>query len=142
MRVSDKNLYNKKHDSYRNYVFYEHNIEYIPWKIFLSNVTGRYNSFHNGSKTMNFIFNDDSLGKFYEIFEDIQPKSGFEINNCAFGKGYGPRFKTKVSDKTCFRQNDYIKEDSLPTERADYNCMILVNMESVYFKMILLIVLK
>ena len=38
--------------------FYEHNNEYIPWKIFLSNVTGCYNSFDNGSETMNFIFND------------------------------------------------------------------------------------
>ena len=72
VRVSDKKIYSKNHDSYKRYVSYEHSTEYIPLKIFVSNVTGRYNIFDDVSKTMNFTFNDDSLGKFYEKFEDIE----------------------------------------------------------------------
>ena len=35
IRVSDKKLYNKKHGSYKHYVFYEDGNEYIPLKIIL-----------------------------------------------------------------------------------------------------------
>ena len=30
MRVSDKKLYNKEHNSYKHYVFYEYDDKYIP----------------------------------------------------------------------------------------------------------------
>ena len=40
INVSDKKLYNKIHDSYKCYVFYEHNNKHTPLNIFLSNITG------------------------------------------------------------------------------------------------------
>ena len=43
IRVSDKNLYNKQHNSYKYYVLYEHDNEYIPLKIILEDVVGYYN---------------------------------------------------------------------------------------------------
>ena len=35
IRVSNKYLYRKEHDSYKNFVFYERNDEYIPLYIFM-----------------------------------------------------------------------------------------------------------
>ena len=71
IRVSDKKLYNKEHNSYKYYVFYEHDNKYIPLKIILRDVVGYYNDYKdNGeydskysAKTMNFKLDDDSLDK-------------------------------------------------------------------------------
>ena len=63
IKVSDKTFYNKKHDSYKHFVFYEDDDEYIPLKITLSDVPGHYNILNDDSKTMNFKLDDDSLGK-------------------------------------------------------------------------------
>ena len=38
--------------------------------------------------------------------------------------GLDPRFKTKITDKTCFRRNNDIEENSLPREKTDCNCKI------------------
>ena len=35
IRVSEKKVYSKKHNSYKYYVFYEHDSEYIPLRIIL-----------------------------------------------------------------------------------------------------------
>ena len=43
IRVSDKKLYNKKYNSYKYCVFYEHDDKYIPFKIILRDVVGYYN---------------------------------------------------------------------------------------------------
>ena len=43
---------NKKHGSYKHYVFCEDGNEYIPLKITLLDVHGYYNVFKGGSKTM------------------------------------------------------------------------------------------
>ena len=40
IKVSDKKLYNKKHDSCKHYVFYKDGDEYIPLKITLLDVRG------------------------------------------------------------------------------------------------------
>ena len=64
IRVSDKKLYNKQHNSYKHYVFfYENGNEYIPLKVTLLDVLGYYNIFKGNSKTMNFKLDDDSLEK-------------------------------------------------------------------------------
>ena len=118
---SNKILYSKKYDSYKHYVFYEHNNEHIPLKIFLSNVTDRYHSFSDNNKRMNFILDNDSLGKNYEIFEYIEAKLALEINHYTYDNGYGPRFKTRVTDKTCFRRNNDVEENKLPRQETDYS---------------------
>ena len=42
IRLSNKTLYNKEYNSYKYYVFYEHD-EYIPLKTILKDVVGYYN---------------------------------------------------------------------------------------------------
>ena len=59
IRVSDKKLYNKKHDSCKYCLFYEDYNEYIPLKITLLDVPGYYNIFNDDTKTMNFKLDDD-----------------------------------------------------------------------------------
>ena len=76
IRVSDKKLYNKEHNSYKCYVFYEHDDEYIPLKIIVINVVGYYNDYKDNSKfdakysakRINFKLHNDSLDKMYDIF--------------------------------------------------------------------------
>ena len=58
-----KKLCNKKHGSYKDYVFYEDGNEYIPLKINFLDVHGYYNIFKGDSKTMNFKLDDNSLEK-------------------------------------------------------------------------------
>ena len=45
IRVSGKKLYNKEHNSYKYYVFYQHDNKYISLKIMLSDVVGYYNDY-------------------------------------------------------------------------------------------------
>ena len=50
IRVSDRKLYNKEHNSYKYYVFYEHSDKYIPLRIILRDVNGYYNDYKDKSK--------------------------------------------------------------------------------------------
>ena len=50
IRVSDRKLYNKEHNSYKYYVFYEHNDKYIPLRIILRDVNGYCNDYNDKSK--------------------------------------------------------------------------------------------
>ena len=84
-------------------------------KIYLLDVTGRYYSFSDDNKSMNFILNDALLEKFCEIFSDIETKLGDEINDFTLTNSHGTDLKTKVSkDRTCFRQNNDEVESILP----------------------------
>ena len=64
IKVSDKKLYNKKHDSYKYYDFYGDD-KYIPLNIAHLDAPGYYNIFNDDKKTMNFKLDDDSLGKIF-----------------------------------------------------------------------------
>ena len=82
IRVSDKTLYNKQHNSNKYYVFYDHDDKYIPLKIILIDVVGYYNDYDDNSKydvkysakRMNFKLDDNLLDKIYDIFEHIEKK--------------------------------------------------------------------
>ena len=51
IRVSHKKVYSKEHNSYKYYVFYEHDDdEYIPLKIVLKDVVVYYNDYKDNSK--------------------------------------------------------------------------------------------
>ena len=102
-------------------------------KIFLSDVTGCYHSFSDDNKTINFILNNASLEIFCEIFSDIEAKLMVEINDFTYNHGYNQRFKTKVTDKTCFRQNNDREQNILPRQDTNYTCRRLVKIESVFF---------
>ena len=88
IRLSEGRLYNKKHNSYKYYVFYEHDNEYIPLRIILKDVVGYYNDYKDykdyskySAKKMNFKLDDDSLDKVYDIFVHIEEKSGIDLSN-------------------------------------------------------------
>ena len=74
IKVSDKNLYNKEHNSYKYYVFYEHDNKYISLRIILKDFAGYYNVYKDtdakyNAKKMNFkLDDDDSLDKIYDIY--------------------------------------------------------------------------
>ena len=70
IRVSDKKLYNKEHNSYKYYVFYGHSNEYIPLRIILKDFAGYY---------------DDSLLKIISIFEYIEEKLGIDLGSYFYG---------------------------------------------------------
>ena len=112
IRVSDKKLYNKEHNSYKYYVFYENNDKYIPLKIFLTDAVGYYNDYKDNSKhgakysakRMNFKLDDDSLDKIYDIFEHIGEKLGIDLNNFIYESKGEEYFKTIPSDETLFEK--------------------------------------
>ena len=134
IRVSDKNLYIKKHDSYKHYVFYEYDNEHIPWKITLLDVPGFYNIYNDNGKTMNFKLDDDSLKKIIDILEHIGEKLNIDLDNYLYedmsGRTY---FKTKVSDNTCFRKNNDNTTNIIRNEGTKCNCRILLQIQSVYY---------
>ena len=85
IRISEKKLYRKEHNSYKYYVFYEHDNEYIPLRIILKDIVGYYNDYKDNrkydfkysAKRMNFkLDDDDSLDKIYDIFNHIEKKIG------------------------------------------------------------------
>ena len=73
IRVSDKKLYTKMHNSYKYYVFYEYNYEYISLRIVLKDVEGFCNEFKDSKlKTMNVKLGDESALKISSILEHIE----------------------------------------------------------------------
>ena len=110
IRVSDKNLYNKKHDSCKYYVFYEDYNEYIPLKITLLDVPGCYNIINDDTKTMSFKLNDDSLAKNMDIFEHIGEILNIDLYHYLYDDNNGiTYFKQKymmipVLEKTRIKQ--------------------------------------
>ena len=54
IRVSDKKLYNIKHDSYKHFVFYEDGDKYILLRITFKDVLGFYNDYKDNGKAMGF----------------------------------------------------------------------------------------
>ena len=138
IRVSDKKLYNKEHNSYKYYVFYEHNYKYIPLKIILRDVVGYHNDYKDNSKydskysanRMNFKLDDDSLDKSYDIFEYIEKKLKTDLDNFTYESKGEKYLKTVVSDEACFRKDN--KTNTIPNENTKYNCRVLLQVQSVY----------
>ena len=101
--VSDKKLYNKNHDSYKHYVFYEDDDddEYIPLKITLLDVPGYYNIFNDDGKTINFKSDNNSLEKNIDIFDHIGEILKIDLDHYFYEDMRGEvYFKAKVSDET------------------------------------------
>ena len=106
IRVSDKKLYDKKHNSYKHYVFYEDGNEYISLKITLLDVLGYYNIFEAGSKTMNSKLDNNSLEKTIDIFDRIGKILNIDLDHYLYDDDNGITYlKTKISDETCFRKD-------------------------------------
>ena len=92
IRVSNKKLYNKEHNSYKYYVFYEDDDGYIPMKIILSDAAGYYNDYKDNSKyflkcntkRINFSLNNDSMDKIYDIFNYFEEKLNIGFNDFTY----------------------------------------------------------
>ena len=144
IRVSDNKLYKKEHNSYKYYVFYERDDDYIPLRIILKDVVGYYNDYKDNSKDdakytakkMNFRISDDDdlLIKFYEIFEHIEEKLGIALNKFVQGSKGEEYIKTIVSDETCFKSKDN-KTNIIPNENTKHTCRVLLKIQSVYYSM-------
>ena len=96
IRVSDKNLYNKEHNSCKHYVYYEHNDKYIPLKVILRNAVGYYNDYKDNGKTMNFKFDDNSLDKIIDLFEQIEERLKIDLSNFTYESKGEEYLKTKM----------------------------------------------
>ena len=141
IRVSDKKLYNKEHNSYKYYIFYEHDDKFIPLKIILRDVVGycndykdntKYDSKHS-AKTMNFKIDDYSLDEIIVIFGHIEEKLGIDLNNFTYESKRQEYLKTIVSDETCFRKDN--KTNTIPNENTKHKCRVLLQIQSVYYSM-------
>ena len=84
IRISEKSLYSKQHNTYKYYVLYEHNKEYMPLRITLKDLVGYYDVY-NDDKRMNFKINDELSDKIYQslenIFEHIEKKLDIALND-------------------------------------------------------------
>ena len=136
IRVSDKNHNNKKHNSYKYYVFYKHDDKNIPLKIILRNVIDYYNDYKGNGKTMNFKLDDDSLDKIYDIFDCIERKLTIDLNNFTCESKGEEYLKIKVvSGETSFGKDKNVKTNTTPSKNTKYNCRLLLQIQSVYYSM-------
>ena len=134
IRVSDKKLYIKKHNSYKHYAFYEDDNEYIPLKITLIDVLGYYNIFNGDNKTMNFKLDENSLEKIIDIFDHIGKITNIDLDNYLYEDSKGDTYlKTEVSDEICFRKDKDKTVNTIPNEKTKYNCRVLLQIQSVYY---------
>ena len=116
----------------KNYVFYEHNNEYIPLKIILNNVAAYYRKFKiTDAKGMGFEPSGKAEDKIYDIFENIKEKSNIDSINYA-GQSDKTGFeylRTTVSDRTLFEIDDY---RIVPSEKTTYSCNVILQIQSAY----------
>ena len=132
IRVSKKYLYKKKHESYKHFVFYEHNGEYIPLGIILKDMIAYYSKFKDtGAKRMKFVLKDNLEDKFYDIFENIREKSDIDNIDYAYkSSNTGVEYlKTTVSDKTLFDNDSFC---TIPSKNIKYSCNLALEIRSVY----------
>ena len=91
-------------------MFYEDGDKYILLKIIFKDVADFYNNYENGSKTMNFKLDDNSLGKIIDIFDHIEEKLNINLDNYCYEDNNGiTYFKQKylmkhVLEKTRIKQ--------------------------------------
>ena len=76
IRVS-KEYPSGKNGKYRNFVFYEHENEYVLLKIVLRDVEGYYAEY-KGINNMNFLLNGSVYDVIFDVFEDNGKKSNIE----------------------------------------------------------------
>ena len=106
IRVSEQKLYIKKHNSYKYYVFYEDGGDYLPLRIILKDVVGKYSvsrdrDNNNGGKSMGSMLDDDSLFKVCDIFNHIAEKLDITFDGGTYESKGEEYLETKVNDDTC-----------------------------------------
>ena len=109
IRVSDKKLYNKEHNSYKYYVLYERDDKYIPLKIILGDVVGYYNDYKDNGKTTNFKLDDDSLDKIIDVFKHIEEELKIDLNKFTYDSKGEEYLKKKYLMKNALEKTRIIK---------------------------------
>ena len=137
IRVSEKKLYSKEHNSYKYYVFHEHDDDYIPLRIILKDVVGKYNVYRdrdnsNSAKGMSFKIDDDLLFKSYHIFEHFAEEKDIAFDGVIYESKGEEYLKTKVNDETCFREDGKFIVN--PKENTKYTCRVLLQIQSIFFQ--------
>ena len=94
IRVSEKYPY-RKNGKYRNLIFYETEDNYVPLKIVLRDIEGYYGEY-KGINSMNFMIVNEVYDRFYNIFQDIEQKSGTEEIIYSFESSYGNDYLKKI----------------------------------------------
>ena len=83
---------------------------------------------------MNFKLDDNSLVKIIDIFDYIEKILNIDLYHYSHDDNNGiTYFKTKVSDETCFRKDKDKTTNTIPNEKAKYNCRALLQIQSVYY---------
>ena len=116
-------------------MFYKDDNQYIPLKIPLLDVPGSYNIFNDNGKTMNFMLDVDSLTNFIDIFAHIGEILNIDLYHYLYDDNNSiTYFKTKVSDNTGFKKNKDATTNTVLNEKTKYNCRVLLQIQSVYYK--------
>ena len=103
-------------------------------KISLLNVPGYYNTFEGDRKTMIFKLDDNSFKKITDMFELIGEKLNIELYHYSHDDNNGNTyFKIKVSDNAGFRNYKDKTTNTIPNEKAKYNCRVLLQIQFVYY---------
>ena len=137
IKVSEKKLCSKTYNSYKYYVFYEDDNEYVPLRIILKDVLGKYSIYRDREinedvKSMSFKFDDEVYYKISAIFERIGKIKDIDFNDYTYESKDEEYFKTKVNDETCFKEG---KDIITLTENIKYTCRALLHLQSVFFNM-------
>ena len=123
IRVSKEYPY-EKNGKYRNFVFYEHENEYVLLKIILRDVEGYYAE-HKGINNMNFLLKDSVY-----VFEDIENKSNIEDIIYSFETSSGFDYlKTNVPRNVAFKVDGV---DNITPDTSDrYLCSAIIEIQHV-----------
>ena len=103
-------------------------------KTTLLDVLGYYNIFEGDSKTMKFKLNDNLLEKIIDMYDHIGKILNIDLYHYSYDDNNGiTYFKTKVSDEACFRKDKDKPTNTIPDEKTNYNCRVLLQIQSVYY---------
>ena len=128
IRVSKEYPYGKN-GKYRNFVFYEHENEYVSLKIVLRDVESYYAEY-KGINNMNFLLKDSVYDVIFDVFEDIENKSNIEDIIYSFETSGGFDYlKTNVPRNIAFKVDG--TDNITPNTSDRYLCNAIIEIEHV-----------
>ena len=103
-------------------------------KISLLVVRGYYNIFEGDSKTKKFKLEHNLLEKIIDMFDHIGKILYIDLYHYSYDDNNGiTYFKTKASDETYFRKDKDKPTNTIPDEKTNYNCRVLLQIQFVYY---------
>ena len=121
-----------KNGKYRNYVFYEHENEYVLLKIALRGVEGYYVK-HPGIDKMNIMLKGSVYDVIFDVFEGIEKKSNIENIIYSFETRSSFEYlKTNVPRNAAFMVDDV--ENTIPNTNDRYLCNVITEIQHVQYE--------